>query len=141
MISPASHSIARSGLDETFESEERRKTNLLLEARILRDQGEEDAAALRFAEAATAEERLSEVSAEHGLIEKSRVHRFSAASCWAAAGNFYDALTACNDLLSQADLPEPLRRAAAQYSDTIRTRRAAWHASLERENAEIEAGR
>ena len=141
MISPASRGVSRVGLDETFEAQERRKSTLLLEARMLRDQGDEDAAALRFVEAAAVEEQLSDLCAERGLTEKSRVHRFSAASCWAAAGNFYDALVACDALLNQPGLAEPLRRAAAQYSETIRTRRAKWHAGLERENAEVGAGR
>ncbi|HUG93747.1 MAG TPA: hypothetical protein VML55_23155, partial [Planctomycetaceae bacterium] len=87
MISRAPRGVSRVGLDETFECEERRKSNLLLEARLLRDQGDDDAAALRFAEAAAIEERLSDLCAERGLTEKSWVHRFSAASCWAAAGN------------------------------------------------------
>jgi hypothetical protein len=141
MISPAPRGISRVGLDQAFESEERRKSSLLLEARLLREQGNEDAAALRFAKAAGIEEQLSELCIEHGLMEKSWVHRFSAASCWAAAGNFHDALTACDELLRQADLPERLRRSVSDYSETIRTRRAEWYAALEPENAALEAAR
>jgi hypothetical protein len=141
MISPVARGISRAGLDETFESSERRKSNLLLEARLLRDQGEDDAAAIRFAEAATIEEQLSESSAERGLSEKSWVHRFSAASCWAAAGNFYDALADCEALLKQPDLPERLRLSVSEYSGILRTRRAQWYSELERENAETEVAR
>ena len=141
MSSPVSRGISCAGLDETFDSRERRKSNLLLEGRLLRDQGENEAAALRFAEAAAIEEQLSELSAEKGLTEKSRVHRFSAASCWAAAGNFYDALANCEPLLKQPDLPERLRVSVAEYSGVIRMRRAQWYSELERESAETEVAR
>ncbi|MBW3538951.1 MAG: hypothetical protein KY476_01650 [Planctomycetes bacterium] len=138
MIKPAPAGISREGLDASFEAEERRKSNLLLQARMLLDQGDENAAALRFAEAAAIEERLSDICAEKGLAEKASVHRFSAASCWAAAGNFHDALLQCELLLAQPDIPDRLRGAVAAYSDTIRERRAEWYANLERQN--LEAG-
>jgi hypothetical protein len=47
------------------------------------------------------EEALSERCLAAGLHEKAWSHRFSAASCWAQAGNFYQAIAWCDDLLAQ----------------------------------------
>lgn len=63
-------------------------------------------------------------------MEKSFVHRFSAASCWAQAGNFYHALAWCDDLLARVDLPDHLRQHIHDYAHTLRVRRAQWYAEL-----------
>lgn len=126
--------IPRHGLDEKFEANETRKSALLLEARLLREQRDETAAS-RFAEAAAIEELLSEVCEAQGLIEKSNVHRFSAASCWAQAGNFYQALLLCEELLARADLPARLCRRVQEYAQSVRQRRAEWYAGLALEAA------
>jgi hypothetical protein len=55
---------------------------------------------------------------------------FSAAGCWAQAGNFYQAIAWCDDLLAQAELPDPLRRRVASYVQKLRARRARWYAEL-----------
>jgi len=94
--------INRQGLDAAFEADEARKSNLLLEAKLEREQSRNEAAARKFAEAAEIEEHLSEVCDANGLLEKAFVHRFSAASCWAQAGNFYQALIFCDELLEHA---------------------------------------
>lgn len=65
----------------------------------MREQGQEEAAAEQFAEAAQIEERLGAACAQQELTEKSFVHRFSAASLWAQAGNFYQAILLCQRLL------------------------------------------
>jgi hypothetical protein len=131
---PAS-GIQRHGVDAPFEAEEARKSNLILEARLLREQQQDEAAADRFAQAAEIEEQLSDASQAKGLTEKARVHRFSAASCWAQAGNFYRAITLCDDLLAQSDLPARLRRRIEEYVRTLRARRAQWYAGLVLETA------
>src|SRR5947209_6762019 len=97
--------IARHGLGADFVADETLKSNLILEGHLLRDQRQPDAAADRFARAAEIEERLSELSAGQGLLEKSWLHLFSAASCWAQAGNFYEAICLGDHLQAQADLP------------------------------------
>lgn len=76
-----------------------------------------------FAQAARIEERLSEVCESKGLLEKSFIHRFSAASCWAQAGDFYHAIALCDELLARADLPERLGQRVEEYAQTIRVRR------------------
>jgi hypothetical protein len=127
--------ISRKGLDAAFEAEEAHKSDLILEARLLRERQQDEAAAEKFAQAAKIEERLSDICDAKGLLEKSHVHRFSAASCWAQAGNFYRAITLCDDLLGRPDLPDRLRRRVQNYADTLRARRAQWYAGLVLETA------
>ncbi len=124
------HGIKRNGLDPAFDAKEARKSELLLSAQMLRAQGQDEAAAARFAQAAAVEEQLAQQATEQGLREKSWTHRFSAAGCWAQAGDFYHALAWCHDLLSQGDLPEPLRRQASTFAEILRSRRAQWYADL-----------
>ena len=121
--------INRQGLDAAFEAEEEHKSRLILEAQLLREQQQDDAAA-KFAEAARIEEHLSNLCEAEGLTEKSFIHRFSAASCWAQAGNFYQAISLCDGLLVRTDLPDRLRRHIREYADTLRDRRAKWYEEL-----------
>ncbi|MGH9833020.1 MAG: hypothetical protein ACRD9Y_08385 [Blastocatellia bacterium] len=81
--------INRTGLDAAFEADEARKSNLILEAQLLREQSRAGEAARKFAEAAQIEESLSQRCAVQGLTEKSFLHRFSALSLWAQAGAFF----------------------------------------------------
>jgi len=122
--------ISREGLDSAFIEEETRKSNLILEANLLKAQGRHQEAADQFAEAAQIEERLSEMLAEKGLMDKYFVHRFSAASCWAQAGNIYQAIVMCEELLARSDLPKGLRRRIQGHLQTFRARRDQWFVSL-----------
>ena len=124
------HGLSREGLDAAFEADEARRSNLLLEAQLLRAQRQDEAAAEKFA-AAAIEEALSERYSAQGLLEKSWLHRFSAASSWAQAGNFYKAIALCQALLARADLPEPLRRPIREYAEKLQVRRSEWYAGLE----------
>jgi hypothetical protein len=126
--------ISRRGLDEQFEAKEALKSALIMEARLLREQ-QDEAAASRFAEAAAIEEQLSELCEAHGLVEKANVHRFSAASCWAQAGNFYRAVVLCDDLLARTDLSARLWQRVSDYAQILRQRRAEWYAGLALEAA------
>jgi tetratricopeptide (TPR) repeat protein len=122
--------ISRKGVDSVFVEEETRKSNLILEANLLKEQGRHQEAADRFAEAAQIEEHLSEMLAEKGLIDKYFVHRFSAASCWAQAGNIYQAIVMCEELLARSDLPEGLRQRIQEHLQILRARREQWFVSL-----------
>jgi len=122
--------ISRQGLNAAFEAEEVRKSNLILAAQLLREQEKEDEAAAKFAQAAMIEERLSNICEAKKLMEKSFVHCFSAASCWAQAGNFYHAIALCDDLLTRDDLPNRLRQRVYDYAYTLRVRRTQWYAEL-----------
>lgn len=130
-------SISRVGLDPSFEIEETNKSNLLLQASLLREQGQEEAASL-FAKAAAIEEHLADSAARKNLMEKSFVHRFSAASSWAQAGNFYQAIVICDMLLATPGIPERLKRRVQDYADTLRSRRADWQTQLIAERASTE---
>jgi len=92
--------------------------------------------AAKFAEAAAIEEHLGEMCADQQLREKSFVHSFSAASCWAQAGNFYEAISLCDQLLAADDLPDPLRARIQHYAEALRNRRAQWYGDLVHQLAE-----
>jgi hypothetical protein len=110
--------------------DEIRKSNLLMEAQALRAQGQADAAADRFAEAAELEERLAESAAAAGNRAAEWQHALSAAGCWAQAGNFYAAITITDELLAVPDLPSNLRTQVTAYAAAIRARREQWSAGL-----------
>ena len=130
--------ISRQGLDEEFQAEETRKSNLMLQAALLREQGQDEAAADKFAETAAIEERLRDQCEAQALMPKSLVHAFSAAGCWAQAGDFHHALTLCDGLLARADVPDRLRRRVEEYAATLRTRRSEWYAALLKTTAGVE---
>lgn len=126
----AGQTISRKGLDESFSEEERRKSHLILEANFLKEQQRHQEAGDKFAEAARIEEHLSEVLAEKGLTDKYFVHRFSAASCWAQAGNVYQATAMCNELLKHPGLPQRLRQRVQGYVQVLESRREQWVVKL-----------
>jgi hypothetical protein len=102
--------ISCKGLDEDFNQEEIKKSNLILEAGILSERQRYDEAANKYAEAAVIETRLSTICEGKGLLEKSWVHSVSAMNCWARAGNYYSAIRLGETLLDRTDLPDRLRR-------------------------------
>jgi hypothetical protein len=120
----------RPDADPRFAAEEARKSNLLLEAQLLRAEHRTDEAAIRFAQAADIEQRLSELCRAQGLQTEAWVHRFSAAGCWAQAGNFHEAITLGDELLAEVDLPAALRQRVQDYTATLRRRRQQWSAGL-----------
>jgi hypothetical protein len=120
----------RKGLDDAFAAEEARKSNLILEGRLLEAQKQLDEAAQKFAQAAEQEERLGEHCATLGLNDRASMHLFSAASCWARAGNFYRAIALCDDILRRRRLPDALRRQIEDYAQILRGRRTQLTAEL-----------
>lgn len=130
MSDPSATGLQRQGLDDVFAAAEARKSNLILEGRLLEARQEWDEAAQKFAQAAEQEERLANHCAALGLSDRASVHFFSAASCWARAGNFYRAIEVCDDLLRRADVSEPLRQRIQDYADALRNRRAEWLSRL-----------
>ena len=130
MSNPTGRGLSRQGVDAAFVADEAQKSHLLLEAQLLRAQQQAEAAADKLVEAAMIEERLRERCFTMGLREKAFVHGFSAASCWAQAGDFHHAIGVCQDLLAHADLPPRLRHRVDAYAKTLCTRRAQWYAEL-----------
>ena len=114
-----------------YPEEEVQKSNLLLQAALLRAEGQEELASSRFAEAATLEEQLAQrAEAEGDTLRAIRSH-FSAASAWANAGDFHHALTLLQTLVQRADAPEPLRVRAQAFAETLRVQRRQWHNTLQ----------
>lgn len=130
MTHPSGRGISRQGVDVAFAAEESQKSQLLLEAQLLRAQHQPEAAAAKFAAAAALEERLRDICLQKGLWEKAFVHGFSAASCWAQAGDFHRAIGLCHDVLAHPELPERLRHRVDAYVKTLCARRAQWYADL-----------
>src|SRR5438874_12669802 len=95
--------VLRRGLDSEFAADEARKSRLIIDGQQLRQEHREEAAGC-FAAAAEIEERLSQGCEWKGLLDKAFIHRFSTASCWAQAGNFYRALSLSDDLLARPEL-------------------------------------
>jgi len=119
-------SFERQGLDDAFAADEVRKSNLILEGRLLEARQQWDEAAQKFAEAAEQEERLGNHCAMLSLRDRASLHFYSAASCWARAGNFYRAIALCDDLLGRSDVSESLRQRIQDYAHALRSRRAQW---------------
>ena len=130
MNQPTARGVHRHGVDATFEADEARKSQFMLEAQMLRAQGRSDAAADKLAEAAILEEHLRDVCFAKGLMDKAFVHGFSAASCRAQAGDFHHAIAVCQDLLAHDALPERLRTRIHAYANTLCGRRAQWYEEL-----------
>ena len=130
MNQPSARGVKRQGVDVVFEADETRKSQLMLEAQMLRAQQQPEAAADKFAEAAVIEERLHDLCVTKGLMAKAFVHGFSAASCWAQAGDFHHAIVLCNDLLAHAELPARFRQRIDAYVKMLCTRRAQWYEAL-----------
>lgn len=122
--------ISCAGLDAAFHEEETRKSKLMLEAQVLRERQQADAAAANLAEAAAIEERLADVCEEKGLLRKAWVHRFGAVCAWAQAGNVHSAISCGDRILARPDLPERLRLQVANYVQDLRRRRAQWAKEL-----------
>ncbi len=125
-MSPNPRGINRHGLDASFEADEALKSSLIVEAQLLSARQQSDSAADRFAQAAEIEERLGARCGEQGLREKSWVHLFSAASCWARAGDFHTAIGIGEQLQAEAELPARLRQSVQEFTQTIRKRRTEW---------------
>ncbi len=120
MSAPSSR-LTRPHSDASYEEAVVRKSNLLLEARLLQAQGRDDEASTRFAGVARTEGELAEYCSKLGYNHMAQVHRYGAAGCWALA----------DDL----DLSAPLREHVTQYSRTLRARRRLYYSALEQETA------
>ena len=118
----------------SYSEEEGRKSGLLLQAALLRAEGQEELAASRFAEAATLEEQLAQRAEADGNAQRALRSRFSAASAWANAGDFHHALTLLQALEQRADVPEPLKVRVRAFAETLRVQRRQWHNTLQEAN-------
>ena len=113
-----------------FIQAEARKSDLLLQAALLRDQGELEQASERFAAAAEIEERLAANAEARNEMEKALRSRYSAASAWAHAGDFHHALALLRDLEARPDTPTALRARIRAFAERVQEQRERWHQSL-----------
>jgi hypothetical protein len=112
-------------------AEETRKSNLLLHAALLRDQGDLEQAYTLFATAAEIEERLAaEADARHDSAHALRAW-YSAASAWAHAGDFHHALTLLRLLEQRPDVPTELRTHMSAFSAKVQEQRELWRQTLQ----------
>jgi hypothetical protein len=81
---------------------EHHKSSLLLQGRLAMETGRYDEAAHLFGEATLKEEALASAYAAQDIAEQVWQHQFSAAGCWAQAGNFLRALEICEVIVSSA---------------------------------------
>ena len=114
-----------------YPEEEKRKSNLLLQAALLRAEGQEELAASRFAEAAELEEQLAERADAAGDANRALRSHFSAASAWANAGDLHHALTLLQILEQRPDTPEPLKARVHAFAETLRDQRRHWYDRLQ----------
>jgi hypothetical protein len=59
-------------------------------------------------------------------MDKYFIHRFSALSCWAQAGNIYQAIAMSEELLARPDLPDHLRQRIQGHVQLLQARRMRW---------------
>lgn len=118
--------IARNGLSDAFRQQERQKSNLILEANLLKQQGLYPQAAHKFAVAADLEEALAAELIGSGHADKAFIHRFSAISCWTQAGDLHRALQSGERLLQQEALSQAQRQQVAVYLETLQSRMTEW---------------
>ncbi len=116
----------RSDLPESFLALERQKSALILEANLLQQQGQFEAAADQFAISADMEEQLARQLVRLGKLQKSSIHLFSALSCRAQAGDLHHALVLGEQLLQSGSLSSEQRNQISTYLETLRNRLAQW---------------
>ncbi len=119
-------SISRRGLSARFIQDEKETSRFILKANLLKSQGRRKEAARKFAQAARLEMTNCDELLALGLLDLYYIHRFSAASCWAQAGNLYQAMQICEELLDKFELKTPLRQRITGYLDVLETRADQW---------------
>ena len=126
MIPSQNGSVSRRGLSERYKRDEKETSRLILEANLLKSSGRRKEAAQKFAEAADLEMKNCDELLAKTLLDNYYIHRFSAASCLAQAGNLYGAMQICTELLENFELPVLLRQRIAGYLDVLETRMDEW---------------
>jgi hypothetical protein len=118
--------IAYKPLPEDLFVIEKEKSQLLLEAHMLKTQSQLSEAADRFAQAARYEEQLMEWAAAQGLDDLYYLHSFSALSCWAQAGDPHRALQMSHTLLDSVQLTKAQRAQLQNYKQRLEQRWISW---------------
>lgn len=129
MIPSQKDSISRRGLSDRCKQNEKETSRLILESNLLKSAGRRKEAAQKFAQAADLEMKNCDELLSLGLLDLYYIHRFSAVSCLAQAGNLYQAVQICEELLDNSGLPSLLRQRIAGYLGVMETRVDQWMTS------------
>lgn len=116
----------RMNLSPEFQEQERQKSNLILEANLLKAQGNYVLASELFAEAAHIEEMLAADLWVQADSEKAFAHAFSALSCWAQAGDLHRAHMAGLALLGRSEITAVNKQRLQIYLQTLTKRTIEW---------------
>lgn len=120
------YGIPRATLSDAYKRQEREKSNLILEANLLRQQGLYPQAAHKFAAAAVIEEALAHELVQTQHLDKAFFHHFSALSCWTQAGDLHRALLLGEMMLQTNTLSIAQREQVANYLQTLQQRMTQW---------------
>ena len=104
----------------------REKARLILEANRLKLEQDFKAAADHFAQAARYEQQLANWADSEHLVDLGYLHRFSAISCWAQAGDPYRALTLTQQMLATIRLTPQQRKQLQTFRTTLEERMIHW---------------
>jgi hypothetical protein len=115
----------RHDTEESIQRLQGQKSDLLLEAQMLQGMGRTEEAIARFAQAAPMEERIAAYREKTGEKELAARHLFSAAACWAKAGNLHNAILLFNALHDDPDTPGRLKVDALLFADRLREQQQA----------------
>ncbi len=118
--------ISVEGIAPEWAAKEVDKSNRLIRAHMLEEQGDVDTALSLYAQVAEMEEQIAEYSRSIGLQEKSWYDILSAAGCWAKAGDLYRALQHYESLLNDPTLSPQMRKVVHEFADKLRERRRQW---------------
>lgn len=118
--------VSRANLSDAYKHQEREKSNLILEANFLKQQGLYPQAAHKFAAAAAIEEALAQQLVQTNHLDKAFFHHFSALSCWTQAGDLHRALLLGEMLLQTNTLSTAQREQVAHYLQTLENRMTQW---------------
>ena len=109
------------------------KGKLLIDARILHERGQEDAASELYAVIAPLEEELMQHCQSVAVWPVFFSHAFSAIHCWAKAGNFYRARQLCTAILIHPETTPALREKAELILSALREgQQAYWRSSQQK---------
>jgi hypothetical protein len=102
----------------------------LIQAALLRDQGDLDESSQIFAAAAEIEEKLAR-DAEFREDSAQAVRLlYSAASAWAHAGDFHHSVTLLRELEARPDVPAALKVRIRAFSNKVHEHREHWRETL-----------
>ncbi len=143
--------ISIEGFTPEWADKEADKSNKMIRAWMLEEQGDIDTALSLYAEVAMMEEQIAEYSLSIGLRKKSWINAISAAGCWAKAGDLSRALQGYETLLQDTALPAKTQQRIHALADKLRDERRQWFSfwrqlhnapeqAAEQESSELLAG-